>query len=322
MLVGSQEPPFLTNRDGEMRSQGRNDVSSSAMNRNVLTPISEIAHGGDHLLFVDEEADDLRINDARLWRCMLTRLGMKRARFQGCSFLQSTFRSCYFREAGFTNVDFTGSVFEDCNLERASFHSCSLRYTRFRDCLLNVDEILETLPPEPNLRYQVLRALEQNERGLGHRRVADRLSVAVLETRKEELWKRVRAQSTYYKERFNAGSQIVSLLQVMALSLSGAIWGYGLRIGRLLLSGAAFVTLIGALIALLSLPYVAPGHASASALSFGEAMYLSSLSFATLGFGGYTPASWGSQAICVLAGLSGAVFVGFLAASLFRRIAR
>jgi len=290
--------------------------------RNVLTSLSDMAHGGEHLLFVDEEGDSLQLKDVRLWRCVFARLGMKRAQLHGCRILQSVFRECYFREADFTNVDFTGSVFEDCDLERASFRSCSLRYTRFRGCKLNIDEMFETLPSEPNLKYQVLQTLEQNERELGHRKVADRLLVALRKARKQELWKRARAPSSYYKKRYDAWARVHSVLELAALTVSDAVWGYGLRIGRLLRTGAVFITLVATLVAFLSLPYVSPGSQAAGPLSFGEAIYLSALSFATLGLGGYTPASSGSQAVSVLTGLSGAVFIGFLAAALFRRIAR
>lgn len=292
------------------------------MNRKVLASVDDMAQGGAHLLFVDEEGDDLELKGFELRRSMLVRLGMKRARFQGCGFLQSVFRDCYFREASFTDVDFTGSLFEDCNFERAAFRSCTLRYTRFRRCSLNISEMLGSLPSESNLRHQVLCALEQNERELGHRAAADQLTVAIRQTRKEELWRRVRASSTYYAERYKPEARFRSLFELMFLSVSDVVWGYGLRIRRLLMSGAAFIVLQAGIIRLFTLPYFPPEVGTARALSFGEAIYVSTLSFATLGFGGYAPASCGSQVVSVLGGLLGAVFIAFLAASLFRRIVR
>jgi len=292
------------------------------MDRKELTSITSVPEQGRHLLFIDEENDDLVLRDVTLRRCVFVRLGMKQAEFHGCAFLQSIFEDCYLRKASFINVDFTGSLFKDCNFERATFQSCSLRYARFQHCLLNVKEMLGSLPTEPNLRYQLLRSIIQNERDMGHKKVVDELTVAAIRTEKEELRNRVTARSSYYKNRYTVFGRFRSFIQLLILLLSDAMWGCGLKIRRLLISGASFIVLMAVVIKLFSLVYYPPGQWIPKVLSFPEAIYVSALRFATVGFGGYTPASWGSQVVSVLGSLSGAVFIGFLAASLYKRIAR
>ena len=292
------------------------------MGRKVLTSITDVPENGKHLLFIDEENDDLELRDVHIERSMFVRLGMKRARFQGCQFLHSIFEDCYLRGATFVNVDFTGSLFKDCNFERARFHSCSLRYARFQRCLLSIREILGSLPTEPNLRYQVLRSLIQNEREMGNKEVADELTVAAIRVQKEELRYRVLARSSYYKDRYDNSDRLLSLVRLLTLLLSDAIWGCGLKIGRLLISGAGCIVVMALAIVCFSLPYYPPGECMSRMLRFGEAIFASALAFATVGFGGYAPASWGSHVVLVVGSLSGAVFIGFLAASIYRRIAR
>lgn len=91
------------------------------MHRNLLSTLANIPQRGRHLLFIEEEADGLALDDVSLQRCVFVRLGMKHAKFTNCRFTQSVFEDCYLREAELKNVDLTGSFFRDCNLLKAKF---------------------------------------------------------------------------------------------------------------------------------------------------------------------------------------------------------
>lgn len=295
------------------------------MHRKKLVSIKEIPEEGKHLLFVDEEFDDIQINKIAISRSLFVRLGLKHAKFSGCQLTRNIFEDCYLREAEFKNVDFSGSFFKDCNLERAKFQSCTLRYMRFNRCIINYDEILGSLPSEPDqpdLRIQMLNSLKQNAIEMGQMEKSDELLLQIIQAEKKELKNRFLLPTSYYKERYNNWSSRVSaFFKWLFMLINDYLWGYGLKPLRLIFSASIAIILMAIIISIFNLQYFYTDQITPKNLSFFEALYVSAVTFG-IGTGGYTPATIISQIVSVIEGFAGMVFLGCLVSTIYRRIAR
>lgn len=290
------------------------------MHNKTTCNIKEIPTSGVNLLIADEDAPDIKLGGVSLKRNLLIRLGLRSANFKDCQFLKCIFEDCYLRKAEFHNVDFTGSFFKGCNLEKATFEACKFWYVHFFRCRLNYEEILQCLPTEPNIAILLLRTLKQNAVEMGEKKIADKLLIKEIETEKRELKNRFLGVSEYYKKRYDIIARIKNGLMFLALSFSGKIWGHGLRIVNILRSAIVIILVF----ALLFHQYGVFGYRSGNVVSITlmQAIYVSTITFTTLGYGDYTPVSIISQFMCAAESLLGIVFLGFLAAAVYRRLAR
>src|SRR5689334_3083314 len=85
-----------------------------------------------------------------------------KAVFENCDFRYSNFDRAYFRDARFINCRFDGARFHECNFKSANFYGCDLKFALFHKCLLEVREIVASLPAEPNIRRENLQNLKAN----------------------------------------------------------------------------------------------------------------------------------------------------------------
>lgn len=212
------------------------------MHNKKLCSVIDIPKIADNLFVADEDHPSLELKDKRLTRCLLVRLGLKDAKIRDSAFLYCIFEGCYFRNVRFGNVDFTGSIFRDCNFHKASFESSMFRYAQFSRCIIdNYDEILQLIPPEPNIAIPVLRSLRQNAVEMGDKDSADRILVLEIEAEKQELKNRFCAPSEYYKSRYGSWEKGKSGLSFLALYLRGLLWGHGLKVLNLLCSAVVCI---------------------------------------------------------------------------------
>jgi uncharacterized protein YjbI with pentapeptide repeats len=89
------------------------------------------------------------------------------AEFDDCDFRYSVFERAYFRDAKFTNCRFDGARFVDCNFKSANFYKCDLKFVQFQRCLLEVEDLIASLPSEPNIRREALQNLRANAAAVG-----------------------------------------------------------------------------------------------------------------------------------------------------------
>lgn len=285
------------------------------MHNKKLSYLKDLPNSGENLLFADEDNPNLKLANAKLVRCLFVRLGLKCAIIRGTVFHQCVFEDCYFRKSKFYNVDFTGSFFKDCNLERASFEACKFWYIRFIRCQLNYDEILQSLPSEPNIAISLLKSLYQNAMQMGEKRIADKLLVKQIDIEKCDLKNRFLGITAYYKRRYKEIDRVISFLKWVGLTLSGWIWGHGLKIKNLLFSAILLiVTFAGLLFSF--------GNSDTVPMSFWDSIYLSSTTFATFGYIKHAPSSPSSLILCSVESFLGIVFLGFLASSVYRKFSR
>ena len=275
----------------------------------------------ENLLIADENNPGAEVKNANLKWSMLVRLGIKDGWVNDCIFRHCIFQDCYFRNVRFRNVNFTGSFFKDCNLSKATFEACCFWYVRFSKCWLNYDEILQSIPPESNIAIPLLRSLRQNAIEMGEKKIADKILLREIEIEKRELKNQCCARTEYYKSRYSTIERVVSGLKFLGLLIGGFVWGYGLKLQNLLRSAllgilafAIFIFKFGS--------FVTNGSSTHVDLSFAQSLYLSVITFTTLGYGDFTPASTTSYVICAAESFIGIVFLGFLAASVYRRFSR
>ncbi len=284
--------------------------------------LCDIQKGGDHLLFADEECDDADVKNTVLDRCIFDNVGLKQARFSGGAVTHCRFEDSYLRHCIFGQVDFTGTIFTNCNLAAASFAGSKLWYTQFVRCQLNYNEILQSLPTEVNLRKQLLRSLRVNAVDMGEKHIANRILLLELKAEREEHYKIFTSSNSYFRDNYDVIQRFQSLGGWIAHHLRSSIWGYGLRLNALFRTAVIVILSCGLAYWLTGAKFYVPHTSSRETISFLQALYFSAITFATLGFGDFSPADWTAQLLAAIESLCGCIFLGFLAASVYRRLAR
>lgn len=276
----------------------------------------------ENIFFADEDCPNGEIKNVNLERCLLVRLGMKSKRIYNSIFLHCIFKNCYFKNAQFNNVNFTGSYFKECNFTKTTFKACCFWYAQFSRCHINYDEILQSIPSESNIAIQLLQSLRQNAIEMGEKKVANKILTKEIEIQKRELMNHFLTPTDYYKKKYNTFERVRDGLKFLGYSLSGFVWGYGLKLKNLLLS--AIVTIFS-----FSLLFIFWGSFALNnnceiviKLNFVKAFYLSTITFTTLGYGDFIPISPVTYFLCALESFIGVIFLGFLAATVYRKFSK
>ncbi|MXO92712.1 hypothetical protein GRI62_03705 [Erythrobacter arachoides] len=157
--------------------------------------------------------------------------------FKSCNFSFSIFSRAYFHNAKFENCSFIGCRFSECNFRGAEIYSCDFKYARFQNCLIESRDIIPSLPPEPNLRRELLQNLRVNAIQLGS---TDEVRAYTLEEISAELEHYKRAlfgYDRYYQRKYPTSlDKIIVLIKLISHAISGFFWGHGERPFKLLLS--------------------------------------------------------------------------------------
>ena len=159
------------------------------------------------------------------------------AEFENCDFRYSNFERAYFRDAKFSNCRFDGARFTDCNLKRATFYGCDLKFVQFQRCLLDLDEVIASLPAEPNIRREALQNLRANAVEIGDYGSQSRLVLQEVEATKLHYRYALRGFDSYYKKKYSGiSSKLRAGAKLVGLHVSGLIWGHGEKPGKLIVS--------------------------------------------------------------------------------------
>lgn len=284
--------------------------------------VSSMPESGHLLLFSDQQPDNLKIADKNITASSFIRLGMKEAVIKDSSFTQSNFEDSYFRKAVFKSVRFTGSSFRFCNFDKASFQACDFRYCNFFQCKLPKDEIIACMPPEPNLRRDLARNLRANYEMIGDKKSADAFLDIEIQANKEELKAIFLSNTEYYKEHYNLIDQLIAGLNFIGSKLSGMIWGYGHRVGRLFVSYFMITCLFSLITYFGNVGFLVANQGTQRALKLWESIYMGFGQ--TVGLSGlpFVPTTLFGEIIILLESFIGTLFLALLAATIYRRIAR
>ncbi len=283
--------------------------------------LSSMPASGQLFLFSDQQQDRMKIAGVNICASSFMRLGLKEADVKDCSFTQSNFEDCYFRKAIFKNVRFTGSIFRFCNFDKVSFQACDFRYCSFYNCKLPKDEMISCLPPEPNLRRDLARNLRANSEMIGDKKAADTFLDIEIKSTEAELKAIFLSNTEYYKKHYNLLDQVKAGAKYFISKISGLIWGYGHRVGRLFISYIV-ITCLWALIAYFNrVPYAISNLNIQRPLTLWESIYIAFGQ--TVGLSGLdVPATLMGNIIAISESFLGALYLALLAATLYRRIAR
>jgi hypothetical protein len=167
------------------------------------------------------------------------------AEFEDCDFRYSVFDRAYFRGAKFTNCRFDGARFLDCNFKNAHFYKCDLKFVQFQRCLLDINDLIASLPSEPNIRREMLQNLRANATTMGDYASQRLLILQEVEATKRHYQYALSGFDSYYKKKylgiwpkFNAAARLTWL------QINGLIWGHGEKPFRLLLSLVVLLCLL------------------------------------------------------------------------------
>jgi len=274
---------------------------------------------GDHQLFADQERDDDEIHRVDLRRCVFRNVGFRSTKFIDGHLTHSLCIDGYFKGALFKNVDLTGTKFVRCNFRNAYFECCNLRYAMFHQCILDLDRIVASLPQEVNLRFPLLRSLRLNASEMGDAAAASRLLLMELEAERLKQFAVFTAASPYFAENFSHWDRVNALLGWVSHHAQSFLWGYGLRVLRLLRT-ATVVILASAMVTWAGGARFSILSATPRTLGLLESIYVSTVTFSTLGSADSVPASALARFMAMADSVSGAVFLGLLAAAAYRRI--
>lgn len=170
-------------------------------------------------------------------------INAKGTEFENVDFRYSRFEGAYFEGAKFTNCRFTGSNFYDCNLRNARFYTCDLQYVIFSKCLLDVKEIVTSIPSEPNLRRDSIQNLRANAREVGDSESDKILVFQEIEATKLHYRHAASGYNGYYKKKYSSFfAKLTARAKLFSLNLSGLVWGYGEKPSRLLWSCLVFLS--------------------------------------------------------------------------------
>lgn len=158
-------------------------------------------------------------------------------KFTNCDFSYSIFERGYFHKAVFENCNFVGCRFYDCNFREVRFNSCDFRYTTFHGTLLPAQEIIPNLPPQPNLRRDVLQQLKVNAMQVGDIEGARNFTDQEIRATYDHLIRAIRGSEHYYREKYPATwDKIAISIKLISHGMSGFFWGHGERPWRLVMS--------------------------------------------------------------------------------------
>ena len=91
----------------------------------------------------------------------------KAAKFDDYDFSYCIFNRAYFHNSSFSNCKFIGAHFIDCNFRNAKLRNCDFSYSSFNGTKIPTEEIIENLPPWPNVRREFLQILRRNAASVG-----------------------------------------------------------------------------------------------------------------------------------------------------------
>ena len=166
----------------------------------------------------------------------------------------------------------------------------------------------------------VLRELRRNEEGMGERKTADLILIKEIKAERTLYYEEFRAQTPYFKDKATFLSRLLSSLRYLDSHLENMIWGYGLKLSRLMVSVFVIIFIFAT-----GFYFTQPYNVSASEivpLSIEQALYLSAIIFSNLGYGEYVPLNTIGKFLLCVESLFGVIFIGFVAAAAYRRISR
>lgn len=280
--------------------------------------LNQLKSKNDFVSFSDQEAYGLTVSGCDFSRCTFRNVGLKNTTFENGNLKHSRFVDAYLNGATFRRIDLAGTRFERCDLRHASFDGCKLWYVEFSHCHLEFDTIRNCLPPEVNLKRKLLRSLRLNANEMGDAAGARKMLEMELAEERKELFQIFVGSDDYFRQRYKGGKRVSALFDWLGHNCQRFAWGYGLRLTNLFCAGLLVVLIFASIIWHCEVEFMV--SSSKTSLSLFESVYVSAVTFSTLGSPNHLPLSTASRMTSVAESLCGCVFLGLLAAATYRRI--
>lgn len=280
--------------------------------------LNQLKSKNDFVSFSDQKAYGLTVSGCDFSRCTFRNVGLKNTTFENGNLKHSRFVDAYLNGATFRQVDLTGTRFERCDLRNASFDGCRLWYVEFFRCHIAFDKLQDCLPSEVNLRRRLLRSLRLNANEMGDVAGARRMLELELAAERKELFQIFVGSDDYFRERYKGGKRFGAFFGWLGHHCQKLGWGYGLRLKNLFFTGLLVILSFASYIWHYEVEFIV--SSSRRSLSFSESVYVSAVTFSTLGSPSHLPCSPISRWTSVSESLCGCVFLGLLAAATYRRI--
>lgn len=157
---------------------------------------------------------------------------------------------------------------------------------------------------------------------IGDKKAADIFLDIEIQANEAELKAIFLSNTEYYKKHYNPLDQVKAGLKFVGSKISGMIWGYGHRVGRLFLSYFIITCLWSLMTYFGKLIFDVPTDGIQRSLNVWESLYLGFGQ--TVGLSGlpFSPITLFGKIIMLSESFLGTLFLALLAATLYRRIAR
>lgn len=198
---------------------------------------------GDGLLLASQLCDGLTLPSAHYSNSTFANVSFLSSKISRGSFRNCVFIECYFRKADLRDSSFVGCKFINCNFAHVTIRDCDFRYAEFRGTPPPFAEFVHTAPQQANLRYELFNSLARVADYAGDADTARRYRLAAVEAMDKHLRAAVRAESTWYREHYDAVGRLGSLIRLCWHQLNRSLWAHGESAWRLLIS-AMLVTLV------------------------------------------------------------------------------
>jgi uncharacterized protein YjbI with pentapeptide repeats len=262
------------------------------------------------------DALDYRVD---LGRVKFEKLNLKFSSFRDVNFKGATFTQCdlalsrmtdvYLRDVKLVQSDLYGVSFRDCDMLGIKLERTKLTAASFQGCRINIQDFPKPLEEENKGRFDYARDIYKALR-------LDLQSAGDMVGAGEASYRQLTAarKNDFSKKRY--GSWTISIL----LDL---LWGYGERPVRLLISSVVLCLLCGVGLYLLGIGSGGLCFSAETSYSelekFGLSLYLSFVSFTTLGYGDFSPCTPMSRLLAISEAFFGAFIMGlFVTANLKR----
>lgn len=290
------------------------------------TTIAPKSKPGEQFADVILPSSEYRSQDFR--HAVFANSGCVDASFEACDFSYATFDRAYFNNCTFTRCKFIGARFITSNLHQVTFtDNCRFEYAYFTTTRVPAPQMASSLPGWSNVKHELCQILKANYESIGDREAANEFFALQMQAEKEHKLKAVRRNDSYYsKPKYDSKwpGRLDYRLSYGAHWLSDALWGHGLKPGRLVLLIIALLAILTILIAISpqSIRGVTyDGSVNTLLAGIGQAAFFVSTTFLGLTYE-LRPATTWACVITIFIGALGYLALGLFVAAIYRRLAR
>lgn len=270
-------------------------------------------------LFANQRFDGLKLSGVRFAQCTFANVSFKDSTLRNCHFSGCVFEGCYFRRTVIQETHFPATRFIECEFLKPIIADSGFGHSRFVRSVIPYQSLDGSLPGQASVCEELTAGLAVQAAALGYGRDARDYRLKSIEMKERALWRGFTWADKYAKDHYPTDFQRAAALGRLFLSkVSGALWGYGESIRRLVFNLVLIAGVIWPLLLLLVRDHL---H-KAGGVNIGDCWALSIASIVNSPLTANVSAT-GVALVLVLAETAiGLVLFGLFVAYVFRSITR